>query len=867
MKKILLIFFVVVILVVIFLFFRTWILHVRPLSYDLTGLPVSIEVDGRPVGSVEVGDEITVKGVKSGEHTVSVFVKGVKILEEIVKLPFLSFSRKKKIALRLPDPGRIDLKWKDSEKGLLISVNYNGKYPIDEWILKWKKKVLTSREGSFILRDVKEEKVRGILIGRIEGYDLLRKFFEVRRNLVNLEVELSGCSLLLPHARIIVDGGEIERNVKLLPGTHRVDVLVDNVTLVSTSVSIFRDEKIVLNLPELSRITPTLSVEDGRVHIKWKVSQRGLKPVKYVINDGNGNFVTEKSEISLKWVPERKEYTITPIYPGGISGKPIKIVKPEAPKVEIEGLEKLTSRKTLTLRLPSTEGTRYEILLNGEKVSSSELSLKEGTNTLTILASDVFGQVSSKTCTIFSDTTPPTFVFDWELKDSELSIEATASEEATFIVRIGDKMHEFSKFLKLKVNDAKDFTIWAKDVVGNVSDREKVDLVTPPSFRVSFKSPKLMKIDVDHGSPYEEFLIKVKAGRKEIVKETKSKETVLEVPPACEYEVSVEAIFNGIESPATVLRVSNPSLEGKKLIEGYVHKLREGEIYVAVDDVVLKESTAFHGNIVVEFLEDSGLLVEGDVLVKDGFLLLKPLEKTWKGIRLLNSSRLENVHVEGAEIGIHSHGFRVALKNVRVSNCILGSLIQGGNGVFESVEFKDNDVGVEVRNSDVFIEGSVFSGNGVGVKSVESRIIAQNTRFHGNDTAFNGREDLSLMENLSFSGNRRGMILKSSFSSGTDMKFFGNDLCVKVQESVTAFGDSSFMNNILGIYYYLCEATNTLERCSFENNKMDVWINGSGNVLSHENSLNNYVDGKKFPSWVDDRGVLRPRGLLMEKKR
>ncbi len=809
---------------------------------SLNGISFEILVDGMSRGFIGVFETKSVK-LRPGIHDLSIRLKNALLYRETVDLPVFSLIRKKNLVVKLPEIGYPKVVYKTRDG--IAEVLYNGPYPFDKWVLQIEGREFESKEGVFRC-DFDGVETVAKLRGYIGDNLILSRVFVLKKELLNLNLELSGDERLLKHSRILLDGGEISPgSVRIQPGVHEIEVRVGEETVLSTEIDLKSDTDLILELPKLAELSsPKLRVSGEKVRISWEIERDGIKPEMFSIRSSFGEEKTvDSTSVDFPYHEATTVYTLQPFYTSErIPGESLELVKPSPPVIHLEGVTEISSNCEQTFEVHASSESEYEVFLNGRRVNSKKLSLSDGTNTLLVIARDEFGQVTSLSRELVCDRVPPEI--SYVISGDRLIL--NISEPATVLIEGRGPVRD--RELPLADLPAS-FTVRAIDRAGNVS-KVLVRLFEKPEIEVGMLKPDEIHLSIHYDLPFDVFSIEIDG---EVLK-TDATDLRIRVPLRRDHTVKISAVYRGRIGPARSVNLINDYV---KTLSGTVRRI-EGGLYEVSRGLIL-DNPILSGDSTFLVADDAQIVVKGEV--EGGGMAFFPLEKRWKGL-IFTGGNLSNVSVKGAEIGIRVEGSST-LNNVVVEDSEVGLYLSDGNFVVSNLRACGDETSIMAMEAVLYVKDSLFMNSDVALNLSDSIVVLKDSSFLRNEIGVDTSKGRLVVMSSIFKGNGDGVKSLSSEVWVYGSVMDGNTVGIRASSSCIRVKRTEFSNNSKGVYLYNHEKGCSIEFCSFKNNKIDIFVKGENDIAFKGSPPQRIVDGSVQPRWVDDRGRIRKRGKVV----
>ncbi|SHE41941.1 hypothetical protein SAMN02745164_00392 [Marinitoga hydrogenitolerans DSM 16785] len=346
--------------------------------------------------------------------------------------------------------------------------------------------------------------------------------------------------------------------------------------------------------------------------------------------------------------------------------------------------------------------------------------------------------------------------------------------------------------------------------------------------------------------------------------------------------------FKGLKTEELKFNIKDNFLFGKKLYTSLKTVNSYNSPYIISNDINI-EKLDVEGVVRIYVFPEKSIIINGSIKFKDNNskLIIRPVKDTFESI-ILNSGNLKNTEIYNANVGIVINN-TFNLYNLVIKNCKTGIYEKGFSGEAYNVIISDNRTGMEIVDGDIEIKNSLFFDNETtfriynskaylynlsvadskldidlynsdlkiktsdflnsieSINSAYSNLYINTTTFKNNDRTIKSREDKSLLiQKVEFINNKISLdIFKSPFNIDSS-KFVNNEKSLNVFNSNN---DKKFL------------IKNTL----FENNKIDIYIEGSNDVYLENTKVTNFYDGNIESTWINERGKILNRGKIIFK--
>ncbi|KAF2955543.1 hypothetical protein [Marinitoga sp. 38H-ov] len=814
-----------------------------------------------------------------GKYTINIVFGKNKISKEL-KVSFFKFFMEYNIYIPKPE---IEVLYNyidyDQIKVKLKSKNYK----IDYWEINYNNFEHKTTLDEYILFISPYENGKLNIRGYIQGIKIYEKSF-------NLISQLSG---IKDYKVTIEDYVEIElflSNKKINPVKY--EIYKDGKYIETIDGNIYRDKisydetkyEIIPIYPNGFKGKKTEIIKPKLVEIPEKINKKEINIDKFQKINLNGkeyspeNFIEGENELNIK-INENVVWN-KKIYLDSI-----------APKLEEY---KLRYDNKFYLELKSNEESTYE-LLTEESTYVFEKPYIEFESVGKVATLTLYDDLSNASSPIIIDLNPyPKYSIE-DNKSINLKFEKDfpaiycelriLDEEENMISKIDVKnINEFS-FSNLLPGKEYRFILY----IDSKYQKEIYRKITKPKLPniKRFKNTDVGVFELEYFDSYKYNYYKIEID--DYIKEGVFEENklIFDIPLeklTHEGTLSLWREFKELKTEKIKLKIKDTFLYGKKLYKTLPENLNES-VYIISDNLIINELSVV-GVVEFKVFPEKSIIVNGPIKFKDNNskIIIKSIKDYFQGV-VLNYYSLSNIEIYNANIGIYAKN-EFDLYNLVIKKCNIG--ISGSSGNAYNVILYDNKKGIEVSNGIIEIKNSLFFDNEMtfnfynsnaylynisvadsilDIDSYGSVLKIKNSSFLNSIESINSNKSTVLITYSEFKNNKR------SIKSVNDMnlniqnsEFVNNKISLDIFKSPFNIENSNFSNNEKAIIFFNSE--NDLEikikGSYFENNKIDIYLEGSNNVYVENTKINNYFDGTIEETWTNERGEIFKRGKIIE---
>ncbi|KLO22369.1 hypothetical protein [Marinitoga sp. 1155] len=874
------IFFIVIPLILLVLIFKP-IKVVLNLNTPFENMTYTLKIDNK---TYDISKDIW---MFPGKHKIEINLSK-NILKKEIKVPYFSFSKQYyNIVLKEPIIN-VSYERKDYNKILLYLNSKN--YILDYWKISYNDReyqTTLSTYNIFISPYVNTSlKVKGY----IQNKKIYEKIFDIKAplseiidynikidNYINLSFELNN-KMINPIKYDIYKNGEFIETIKNNSYKDKFTYDVVKYEIIPIYPSGYRGKKYKIIKPALPEIPDEISKKELNLNYD-EITLNGKKYSKE-------NFVEGKNALIIKINKNITWYkTIT------LDTTPPKI---EKVTLKYNGKYKIS--------IISDERAKFELITkeNTYTFESDEFEFKSTGKDATLLAYD---ELSNRTKPFIINLNPfPEYrinvqnnLISFKFKKNNISEYCELKildEENNLITRIDiKKLNDFT-FSNLSPGKEYKFILY----IDNTFKKTIYTKITkPPGLQIKkFENIKI-------GTFYIELLNDYKYNYYSIELEDYSKTGNfsgnffnLEIPLeklTSEGTLTLWREFKNLKTKKIKLKLKDNFLYKKKIYKKLPDILKEEDApYIVSEDQNFK-NIKIKGRVEILMFPDKKIVVNGIVFNdKSSKLIIKPIKESFKGIEL-NSGILKNTEIYNAYTGITINK-KFDLYNLIIKNCKTGIYGKDATGTAYNILLYDNNIGVNLIKSSVEIKNSLFFDNATAFSFYDSDIYLYNLSIadskldidlYSSNLKIKSSDFLnsinSIKSNLSniyiisstFRNNNKTIkSLKDEKLKIEKSRFINNNISLDIFETPFNIYLSSFLNNEVAVKVFNPNSNKkiniekfTIENSTFKNNKMDIYIAGSNNIYLKNTYIKNYLDGTISPTWVDERGKILNRGIII----
>jgi hypothetical protein len=820
-----------------------------------------------------------------GKHNITVSLgKNKKNVE--IKVPYFSFSKLDyKIDIEKPII-EASFERKDYDK---IYVYLNSKnYIMDYWIIKFNDKEYKTTLSTYKLFVSPYDNGELIISAYLQGKKVYEKEFNVKAPLskiINYKMEIKDyieITLDIEHKMIDPVKYEVYKN-NILIDTIKEPTYRDNFTYDKVKYKIipiyssgYKGEPIEIEKPKLSHIPDKINTKKINIDIHYK---------KIILNGkdyNENNFVEGENDLIIQL--SKNIIWFKKIY--------LDTTPPKINKIALfyDGI--------FDVNIQSSEKSKY-ILITKEGTSIYEtdnFSIDTLSKEATIFAVDELGNKSDP---IKLELNPYP---KYEIKESENDI--TFEFENKFItntceLRIIDDENNvistinvkklnrftFSKFLPGKEYK---FILY----IDEKFNKEIYKKITKPELPIikSIDNPKTGTFEIELLKDYKYNFYQIQFDDYKYEGSFSGNKLTIDIPLinlTKEGTLTLWREFKGSKTEIIKVNLKDNFLYNKKLytsLEGTLNSTNSP--YIVSEDVSLK-NIEVEGRVLIYIFP--GKHVSMDVPVKyknnNSKLVFKAVKDKFEGI-ILNNGSLKNIEVYNANIGIYVKK-DFDLYNLVIKNCDIGIYVNGYKGTAYNVIFSDNKKGFEIVNSNIEIKNSLFFDNITTFSFYNSKAYLYNLSVADSQLDIDNYKSNIKIKTSDFLNSKESInsnkgdlyIAYSSFKNNfTTIKsvednsmyilkteFVNNKVSVDIYKTSFEINLSKFINNekAIKVFNSSNDKKFNIENSEFEENKIDIYVDGSNDVNLENTKVTNYYDGNIEPTWINERGKILNRGKII----
>ncbi|GAB6188842.1 hypothetical protein JCM30566_05810 [Marinitoga arctica] len=344
--------------------------------------------------------------------------------------------------------------------------------------------------------------------------------------------------------------------------------------------------------------------------------------------------------------------------------------------------------------------------------------------------------------------------------------------------------------------------------------------------------------------------------------------------------------FKGLKTEKLKFNIRDNFLFGKKLFYS-LEKISSGE-YIIPDNINIK-NLDIDGLAELYVFPGKSIIINGSINFSNNKskLIIKALKDEFEGI-ILNTGNLKNVEIYNANIGITINN-NFNLYNLVIKNCKVGLYEKSFSGTAYNIILSDNKKGIEIIDGNVEIKNSLFFDNEISFSFYNSKAYLYNiyvveskldvdvynsnlkiktSDFLNSNESINSANSDIFIDTITFKNNNRTIKSREDRSLIIqNAEFINNKISLDIFKSPFYVNSSKFVNNEKGLTIF--NSTNDKELLIkdtiFEDNLIDIYINGSNDVYLENTRVTNFYDGNIEPTWVNERGKIFNRGKIIFK--
>lgn len=341
--------------------------------------------------------------------------------------------------------------------------------------------------------------------------------------------------------------------------------------------------------------------------------------------------------------------------------------------------------------------------------------------------------------------------------------------------------------------------------------------------------------------------------------------------------------FKGFKTEKIRLKIKDEFLYGKKLFDSLPDALNEST-YIVSDDLII-DNLKVKGVVEINIFPEKKVEINGPITYKDSNskIIFKSIKNYFQGINL-NYDYLSNVEIYNANIGIVAKN-KISLYNLVIKKCKIG--IKGNSGNIYNGIFYDNIKGIEMLNGDIEIKNSWFFDNEttfsfynsnaylynisvvdsiLDIELYESDLKIKNSSFLNSIESINSNKSKLYISYVDFKNNKRSIKSINDLELNIqNSQFINSEISIDAIKSPFNIQSSNFKNNEKAIILFNSE--NDLDciisDSHFEDNKIDIYIDGGNDIHIKNTNIKNYFDGTVEKTWINERGKILERGKII----
>ena len=324
--------------------------------------------------------------------------------------------------------------------------------------------------------------------------------------------------------------------------------------------------------------------------------------------------------------------------------------------------------------------------------------------------------------------------------------------------------------------------------------------------------------------------------------------------------------FRGIKTSKIKIKIKDKFLYGKKLYDSLKGIIKEEKSpYIVYRDIDV-ENLKIEGKVEVYVFPGKNININGNMNFFDKYskVVFKPVKNDFNGI-ILNTKYLKNIEIYGAKIGVYVNS-NFDLYNLTIKNCEIG--------IYDK-EFSGRAYNV------------LISGNLKGIESIDSNIEIKNSLLFDNEKAFSFYKTKSYLYNLYIAdskidieatGSHIEIKVSNFLNSAKSIESFHCSLSIKssifrnVEKAINSIEDenmwiskSSFIKNQKAINIFNSDKNRAfiIENTVFEQNEMDIYIEGNNDIYLKNTEITKFLDGSIAPTWINEENKSTQRGKII----
>ncbi|WP_129408676.1 hypothetical protein [Marinitoga lauensis] len=347
--------------------------------------------------------------------------------------------------------------------------------------------------------------------------------------------------------------------------------------------------------------------------------------------------------------------------------------------------------------------------------------------------------------------------------------------------------------------------------------------------------------------------------------------------------LSIWREFKGYKTEIIKLKIKDNFLFSQKLYKNLPENLNK-KYYIISDDIVID---SLNSKDLVEFyvFPDKKIIINGNIN-NNSKLIFKAIKGQFYGI-VLNTGVLRNVEIYNANIGISVKN-NFDLYNLVIKNCNTGIYGKKYSGTAYNIILYDNKKGIEMLGGNIEIKNSLFFDNettftfyisDVNLYNLSiaesildldiygSKLKIKNSSFLNSIESINSsKSDMYITDSKFKNNNKTIKSIEDNNLTIENCEFINNKISLDIFKSSLLIDSSKFIKNDKSIYVYNSQNDKEIKikNTKFEDNKIDIYIDGSNDVYLENTEINNFFDGNIEPTWVNERGKILKRGKIIK---
>ncbi|WGS64004.1 hypothetical protein [Marinitoga aeolica] len=348
--------------------------------------------------------------------------------------------------------------------------------------------------------------------------------------------------------------------------------------------------------------------------------------------------------------------------------------------------------------------------------------------------------------------------------------------------------------------------------------------------------------------------------------------------------------FKGLKTETIKFNLRDSVLFNKKIYSNLEGTLKDvNSPYIVSEDIKLN-NVEINGKILVYIFPGKKVFIDKPIKYKtsNSKLIFKPIKDKFEGI-VLSNNNLKNIEIYNAKIGIFAKN-NFDLYNLVIKKCDIGIYGKNVRGVAYNILASDNKKAFEIVNSNVEIKNSLFFDNEIAFNISNSEAYLYNLSIADSNLDIDSYNSNLKIKTSDFLNSKQSIksykgnlyVGYSSFNNNLttiksvennslyilNTKFMNNVMSVDIFNSPFEINQSEFVNNKKAIKLFNSKNDKyfKIKNSQFENNNIDIYVDGSNDVYVENCDITKYYDGNTEPTWMDENGNILKRGKIILKE-